>query len=56
MENDSLRFERLVEQYQEAVLRTCFLYLRDQSLAEDAVQETFLKGWLFKEPMRKHGI
>ncbi len=43
MENDSLRFERLVEQYQEAVLRTCFLYLRDQSLAEDAVQETFLK-------------
>lgn len=40
---DNRRFERLVEQYQEAVLRTCFLYLRDQSLAEDAVQETFLK-------------
>ncbi len=43
MENDALHFEQLVQQYQEAVLRTCFLYLRDQSLAEDAVQETFLK-------------
>ena len=37
------RFERLVEQYQEDVLRTCFLYLRDKTLAEDATQETFLK-------------
>lgn len=37
------RFERLVEQYQEDVLRTCFFYLRDKTLAEDATQETFLK-------------
>ena len=37
------RFERLVEQYQEDVLRICFLYLRDKTLAEDATQETFLK-------------
>lgn len=36
-------FERLAEQYQTAVLRTCYLYLRDKSLAEDAVQETFIK-------------
>ena len=35
--------DRLVEQYQVAVLRTCYLYLHDQSQAEDAVQETFLK-------------
>ena len=35
--------DRLVEQYQVTVLRTCFLYLRDRSQAEDAVQETFLK-------------
>lgn len=35
--------DRLVEQYQVAVLRTCYLYLRDRSQAEDAVQETFLK-------------
>ena len=35
--------ERLVGQYQTAVLRTCYLYLCDRSQAEDAVQETFLK-------------
>lgn len=35
--------ERLVAQYQGAVLRTCYLYLCDRSQAEDAVQETFLK-------------
>lgn len=36
-------FEQLVEQYQTAVLRTCYLYLCDKSVAEDAVQETFIK-------------
>ena len=35
--------DRLVKQYQVAVLRTCYLYLHDRSQAEDAVQETFLK-------------
>ena len=38
-------FEELVEKHQTALLRTCFLYLRDRSLAEDAVQETFLKAY-----------
>lgn len=28
-----------------SLLRMCFAYLRDMSLAEDAVQETFLKAW-----------
>lgn len=37
--------ERLVLQYQQSLLRTCFLYLRDRALAEDAVQETFLKAY-----------
>lgn len=36
-------FVRLVEQYQTAVLRTCYLYLCDKSLAEDASQEIFVK-------------
>ena len=36
-------FERLVNQYQEAVLRTSFLYLCDKTQAEDATQETFLR-------------
>ena len=38
-------FYELVEMYQEDLLRVCFLYLQDQGLAEDAVQETFLKAY-----------
>ena len=38
-------FERLVGQYQTALLRFCFLYLKDQEQARDAVQETFLKAY-----------
>ena len=38
-------FERLMDQYGTSLLRMCALYLRDVQLAEDAVQETFLKTW-----------
>lgn len=37
--------ERLVDQYGDGLLRTCLLYLRDYGLAEDAVQETFLRAY-----------
>jgi len=37
--------EGWIRQYGTAVLRTCFVYLSDASLAEDAMQETFLKAW-----------
>ena len=36
---------RLVETYQTALLHICCMILRDESLAEDAVQETFLKAY-----------
>ena len=36
---------RLVETYQTALLHICYMILRDDSLAEDAVQETFLKAY-----------
>ena len=36
---------RLVDQHQTALLRMCYMYLRDRALAEDAVQETFLKAY-----------
>ena len=36
---------RLVEEHQLALLRLCFAYLHDRALAEDAVQETFLKAF-----------
>ena len=41
--DDDLR--RLVTQYQQDILRMCCAILRDQALAEDATQETFIKAW-----------
>lgn len=37
--------ERLIREFQTPLLRLCFMQLRDQALAEDAVQETFLKAY-----------
>lgn len=45
---DSIREEqlmRLMDQYEVALKRMCCAYLRDASLAEDAVQETFVKAY-----------
>ena len=39
------KFEELVNLHQTALLRMCFIYLQDQALAQDAVQETFLKAY-----------
>ena len=36
---------RMVNEHQLALLRLCFTYLHDKSLAQDAVQETFLKAY-----------
>ena len=35
----------LMNQYEKDLLRMCSVYLQDRSLAEDAVQETFLKAY-----------
>ena len=35
----------IVRAYQGLLLRICYLELRDEELARDAVQETFLKAW-----------
>ena len=35
--------ERLIEENQVQLKRLCYLFLHDQAMAEDAVQETFLK-------------
>lgn len=36
--------ERLITEYGDAILRMCYLYLKDYHLAEDAAQETFIKA------------
>ena len=36
--------ERLMNDYGDAVFRMCYLYLKDYQLAQDAVQETFIKA------------
>ena len=37
------RLAHMVAQYEVMLLRTCYMYLHDKGLAEDATQETFLK-------------
>ena len=37
--------ERLMEQYGSSLLRMCTLYLKDADLAQDAVQETFIRAY-----------
>lgn len=41
----SARFEDLVDGHHAAVLRICRAVLRDEALAADAAQETFLRLW-----------
>lgn len=44
-DSDQNRFlVELVNEYQEMLLHMCYVYLRDQEMARDAVQETFLKA------------
>ena len=37
--------ERLIREHEVSLKRLCYLYLHDEALAEDAVQETFLKAY-----------
>lgn len=39
------KLAQLVAQYEVSLLRTCYMYLRDRELEEDATQETFLKAY-----------
>ena len=44
-EDRRIWLEEAMNRWETSLLRLCFAYLGDQSLAEDAVQETFLKAW-----------
>ena len=39
------KLEEWLDMYGDSVLRTCFLYLADRALAEDALQDTYIKIW-----------
>ncbi|MGI6695988.1 MAG: sigma-70 family RNA polymerase sigma factor [Christensenellales bacterium] len=39
------RISRIMTQYGRELKRMCYMYLKDQALAEDAVQDTFLKAY-----------
>lgn len=41
---DSLTLQAFISEHQVSLLRLCYLYLHDVQLAEDAVQETFIKA------------
>jgi RNA polymerase sigma-70 factor (ECF subfamily) len=42
---DRRAFSELVQRHQRALLRLCLRFLRDQALAEDVVQESFIKAY-----------
>lgn len=43
---------RLMTEYEVPIRRMCCVYLRDEQLADDAVQETFLKAYLALDSFR----
>lgn len=42
---NELELKRMIDAYGNDILRLCTLYLKDRHLAEDALQETFIKVW-----------
>ena len=39
-----VKLKQMIDEHQTFLLRLCYLYLHDVQLAEDAVQETFIKA------------
>ncbi len=56
MRDNGRLLSELVERYQEELLRVCFIYLRERHLAEDAVQETFLKAYKALPDFREESL
>ena len=42
-QQEIVEIERMMREYGDSLLRMCIIYLKDRALAEDAVQETFIK-------------
>ena len=41
------RLSRWIDLYSDQILKTCCLYLSDQSQAEDVLQDTWIKAWKY---------
>lgn len=54
--NREERLNQWVESYSDAILRTCFLYLSDQTQAEDALQDTWIKAWRHMGEYERKGV
>lgn len=54
--NREERLSRWIDDYSDAILRTCFLYLSDQTQAEDALQDTWIKAWRHMGEYERKGI
>lgn len=39
------QLEQWMDEYEDAILRMCTVYLADRAMAEDATQDTFMKVW-----------
>ncbi|WP_102412773.1 sigma-70 family RNA polymerase sigma factor [Beduinella massiliensis] len=52
MDQRSAWLERAIQRWEQALMRTAYAYLGDFALAEDAVQETFLKAWRARDRFR----
>ena len=46
------RLARMMDEYGSALLRTCTLMMRDRALAQDAVQETFVRAYRHMDAFR----
>lgn len=44
-ENQKLNLDEIIEEYGNSIYRTCYLYLKDVHLAQDALQDTFIKAF-----------
>ena len=50
------RLNQWIEDYSDSILWTCFLYLSDQTQAEDATQDMWIKAWKHMDDFERKGI